>query len=387
MNRLLAHPFLARGFRPFFFFGSLYSLLCLVLWGGFYAGIVVPGPSFLDPVSWHAHEMIFGFTIAIVAGFLLTAVANWTGGAPARQLHLALLCLLWMIARIAVNFDMGLPSWLAILFTTAFIPALAISLSIPLIRSWSKRNFVFLTLLGVLFGSDLYFLLTLSRTPLYVALMMILTMVSLIGGRIIPSFTVAALRRKGIMAFQTDQPRTDFIALMTLIATTLSLIFAPNSLWLSASAGAAAAVHGIRMRHYHTLPALRDPMLWILHVGYSWLVLGLFLLALTGIGVTTIASVIHALTAGCIGSMCLGMMCRVTLGHTGRQQHASRLTVIAFGLIQGAALLRVFGPMMLLDQMSTIIIISATLWSAAFGLYFFAYAPMLVSRRIDNQEA
>ena len=173
MNRLLAHPFLARGFRPFFFFGSLYSLLCLVLWGGFYAGIVVPGPSFLDPVSWHAHEMIFGFTIAIVAGFLLTAVANWTGGAPARQLHLALLCLLWMIARIAVNFDMGLPPWLAILFTTAFIPALTISLSIPLIRSWSKRNFVFLTLLGVLFGSDLYFLLTLSRTPLYVALMMI----------------------------------------------------------------------------------------------------------------------------------------------------------------------------------------------------------------------
>jgi uncharacterized protein involved in response to NO len=387
MSRLFAHPFLARGFRPFFFFGSLYSALCLLVWGGFYAGVIVPGPSFLDPVSWHAHEMIFGFTIAIVAGFLLTAVANWTGGAPARQLHLALLCMLWMVARLVVNIDMGLPSWLTMLLTTAFIPALAISLSIPLIRSWSKRNFIFLTLLTVLFAADLCFLLTLSRTPLYVALMMILTMVSLIGGRIIPSFTVAALRRKGVMAFQTDQPRTDFIALITLIATTLALTFAPNTIWLSGAAGAAAAIHALRMRHYHTLPAMRDPMLWILHVGYSWLVLGLLMLALTGLGVTAIASVIHALTAGCIGSMCLGMMCRVTLGHTGRQQHASKLTVIAFSLVQAAALFRVFGPMVLPNQMSTLIIVSAALWSAAYGLYFIGYAPMLVSQRVDNQEA
>jgi uncharacterized protein involved in response to NO len=140
----LITPSLAGVSGHFFLLGALYSVISLILWAGFYAGYVMPPSLLADPVLWHAHEMIYGFTIAIVAGFLLTAVANWTGGAPARQIHLAALCVLWLTGRIVMNFDMGLPLWLIYVLEGAFIPALAVSLSIPLLKSWNVRNFVFL---------------------------------------------------------------------------------------------------------------------------------------------------------------------------------------------------------------------------------------------------
>ena len=125
-------PFWGRGFRPFFFLGALFTVLSICLWGAFYAGTGITPPVFLlDPVSWHAHEMIYGFSMAIVAGFLLTAVANWTGGAPARQMHLAGLCALWLIGRIVMSVDLGLPAWGVIALESLFIPALALSLAIP----------------------------------------------------------------------------------------------------------------------------------------------------------------------------------------------------------------------------------------------------------------
>lgn len=229
-DSIFARPFLGRGFRPFFFLGALHGVISLALWGGFYAGYVVPPYFMLDAVSWHAHEMIYGFAMAIVAGFLLTAVANWTGGAPARQMHLAGLCLLWVLGRVVMHFDFGLPAWAIIAVESAFIPALALSLAIPLIRSWNKRNFIFLTLLSVLFACDLWFLLTINMAALHVALMMILIMISLIGGRIIPAFTVAALRRKGIEAYQTPQMKMDMAALASLVAVALCLVFAKDTL-------------------------------------------------------------------------------------------------------------------------------------------------------------
>lgn len=386
MQKLFEHPFLGRGFRPFFFLGALYSVISLAAWGGFYAGYVMPPSFMLDPVSWHAHEMLYGFTMAIVAGFLLTAVANWTGGAPARQIHLAGLCLLWILGRVVLNFDMGLPIWSIIVLEASFLPALAASLAIPLIRSWNKRNFIFLTLLSVLFACDLWFMLSANKTPLYVALMMILMMVSLIGGRIIPAFTVAALRREDKQVFQTDQRKMDVVALVSLVAVTLCLIFAKDTLFLALCAGASAIIHALRMRHYHSLKTFDDPMLWILHVGYLWLVIGMGLLALTGLNILTIPMVVHALTAGCIGSMTLGMMCRVTLGHTGRDLAASRLTTVAFFSMQGAALSRVFGPMINPEHYTNWIVLSAVLWSICFLIYLVVYAPMLTKPRPDGRQ-
>lgn len=387
MLKLFEHPFLGRGFRPFFFLGALYSVISLVLWGGFYAGYIVPPYFMIDAASWHAHEMIYGFSMAIVAGFLLTAVANWTGGAPARQMHLAGLCLLWLLGRGVMHFDFGLPAWAIIAVESAFIPALALSLAIPLIRSWNKRNFIFLTLLSVLFACDLWFLLTINMAALHAALMMILIMISLIGGRIIPAFTVVALRRKGIETYQTPQIKMDVAALVSLVAVALCLVFAKGTPILGIAAGVSCLIHGLRMRHYHTLKTFDDPLVWILHAGYCWLVVGLGLLALTGFGALGVAAVIHALTAGAIGSMILGMICRVTLGHTGRDLKLGALTTLSFFAIQVTAIARVFGPIFMPDHMNEWVIGSAALWSLCFAAYLWVYTPMLFTARPDGQVA
>jgi uncharacterized protein involved in response to NO len=386
--RSLFHsPFWGRGFRPFFFFGALFAVLVITIWGGFYAGWGATPPIFMmNPISWHAHEMIYGFSMAIVAGFLLTAVANWTGGAPARQIHLAGLCFLWILGRIAMGINMGLPEWALIALTTMFVPALAISLAIPLLRSWNKRNFIFLTLLTLLFVCDVWFMVAGSMVALHVALMVILMMVSLIGGRIIPAFTVAALRRRGMAAFQTDQFKTDMAALFSLIAVTICLVYKETAV-LGVVAGISCIIHGWRMRHYHVMRALADPMIWILHAGYAWLVVGLGLLSLSGFGVFEIKAVIHALTAGCIGSMVLGMMCRVTLGHTGRELMAGSMTTLSFYGIQIAAVMRVFGPMLAPDNTTNWIVYSALLWGLCFAAYLITYSGMLFTARPDGREA
>ncbi|MGH1378745.1 MAG: NnrS family protein [Alphaproteobacteria bacterium] len=386
-SSLLEHPFLGRGFRPFFLMGAVYSVLMMLVWGGYYAGHVIPPIFALAPISWHAHEMVYGFTVSIIAGFLLTAVANWTGGAPARQLHLLCLCLLWALGRVVMNVDFGLPLWSVQLASLLFIPALAVSLSIPLLKSWNKRNFVFLALLTILFVSQLLFLVYEIHAAIYVALMVVMIMISLIGGRIIPAFTVAALRRSGEEAFQTPQMKMDVTALISLVLTTICLVVAPNTLLLSFTAGISAVIHLLRMRHYHSLKSLSDPMVWILHVGFLWLVIGLVLLGLSGFGIVTLSTALHALTAGSIGSMTFGMMVRVALGHTGRDLIANKPTVFCFYLMQIMAIIRVFGTMIVPDHSTFWIMSSSSLWSLCFAIYILCYAPILVSARPDGRAA
>ncbi|MFN3826769.1 MAG: NnrS family protein [Micavibrio sp.] len=381
------HPFWGRGFRPFFFLGAIYAALSILLWLGVYTGHVTFPDIFSDPVIWHAHEMIYGFAIAIVAGFLLTAVANWTGGAPVRQLQLMGLCGLWLAGRLAMNIN-DLPVWLMFILELSFIPALALSLSIPLLKSWNTRNFVFLVILSALSACDIAFLMTQNRTPLYIALFLILMMISLIGGRVIPSFTVGALRRKGINVRIYDQRLPDRLALLSLVAAICALLFmGPDSLWFGCFCLFSALVHIFRMRRYHTLLSLSDPMLWILHLGYGWLAMGLFLIGVAVLGVGTFPLALHALTVGAIGSMILGMMCRVTLGHTGRDLTASKMTAFSFILMQLSVVLRILGPLLMPEYYTVWVVASGILWSGCFVLYLFIYAPMLWLPRPDRQPA
>lgn len=383
----LDHPFWGRGFRPFFMAGSLYAIFSILIWTGFYAGHVAPPAIFADPVTWHAHEMIYGFVMAIVAGFLLTAVANWTGGAPVRQIQLIVLCGLWLAGRVVMNVG-GLPAWALFAGELSFIPALALSLSLPLLKSWNTRNFIFLGLLTVLLICDIAFLSTQSRMPLYIALLLVLMMISLIGGRVIPSFTVAALRQKGLNVRIHDQYTLDKIALLSLAAVAGALLFSgPASIVFAAACFISALIHFLRMRRYHTVLAFKDPMLWILHLGYGWLGAGLLLAGLSVFGIGIFPAALHAITVGSIGSMTLGMMCRVTLGHTGRNLAATRLTTFSFLLMQLAAVLRVFGPIILPEHYTVWVIASGLLWSGCFALYFMAYAPMLWLPRPDRQPA
>lgn len=387
MPALFEAPVLARGFRPFFLLGALYASFSIFVWSGFYAGWTAPLSVFSDPVFWHAHEMVYGFVMAIVAGFLLTAVANWTGGAPARQIHLAALCLLWLAGRLAVNTDI-LPLATAAVVDCAFLPALAVSLAIPLLRSRSRRNFVFLGLLSLLFACNAAFYLTENMTALYVALLVVLSMISLIGGRVIPAFTVAALRRSGREGFQTDQPKKDILALASLFTLILcTVLIGPDHALTGGVALLSSFIHALRMRVYHTRLVWRDPMLWILHLGYGWLVAALFLMSLAGVSLVPLTIALHAATAGAIGSMTIGMMCRVALGHTGRNLIASKMTVFMFVLIQGAAFLRIFGPLFMPDAHPVWVTVSGILWGAGFGSYALFYGPVLWSPRPDGRPA
>jgi uncharacterized protein involved in response to NO len=382
------HPVLGYGFRPFFLLGALYSVISLLIWGGFYAGYITPPLFMMDPVSWHAHEMIYGYTMAIVAGFLLTAVSNWTDSTPVRGFHLLGLCVIWLAGRVVMNFDLGFPEVAVLVFEGAFIPTLAFSLSIPLFKTWDKRNFVFLVLLSILFACDMIFLITKDRTSLYVAVMIIIAMISLIGGRIIPAFTVDALEERGEDVDETSQSKLDVLAILSLALVILTLVFVKQGgAILAGTAFLSTLIHALRLRRYHTLRILDNPMVWILHVGYSWVILGLFLIGVSALGFLPFSIALHAFTAGAIGSMTLGMMCRVALGHTGRNKIATKLTKVSFLLMQCAALMRVFGLLIAPEYSIEWIIGSATLWVFCFAVYILIYAPMLLKADLDEEVA
>jgi uncharacterized protein involved in response to NO len=387
-------PFLGRGFRPFFLSGAIYAVIMVLSWVLFSSGAAEVPVSWNSPALWHAHEMIYGFTVAIIAGFLLTAVANWTGGAPVRQMHLALLCLVWAAGRVSFWYAYAPPDVLSII-DLSFIPLLAGSLAVPLIRAWNKRNFVFLSVLALLFLGNLHMHLAAAgvyggdpRITAYAAVMIVMMVISLVGGRIIPSFTVASLRMQGKIRYQTEQGKTDIAALLLLLALSISMIANGLDSGITAAfAVAGAAVHLWRMRFWHSFETGSDPMVWILHVGYLWLVAGLLTLGLHGLKLVDQASLaVHMLTVGCIGSMTIGMMARVALGHTGRPIAASPPVVLSFWLMQGAALVRCIAILTGGADYRLWIGVSGLLWAAAFAVYLAVYAPILLKKRPDGLE-
>lgn len=383
----LDFPFLGRGFRPFFLLGALQAVCMLLLWGGYALQIITPPSFMLATISWHAHEMIYGFAICIIAGFLLTAVANWTGRPPVKHGHLLALCGVWIAGRVVMNIDLSLPIWLVQTISLAFIPFLALSLSVSLFKSHNKRNYIFLGVLSILWGTQICLLIFGIHTAIYVALMMIIVVISLIGGRVIPLFTTSALKKRGVNVSHTPQMRLDIAALCSLFATSILLITAPNGMALCLVACLSAGIHLIRMRRYHSLRTLSDPMLWILQAGYIWLVIGLVLIGMSALGSVSLSSALHALTVGAIGSMTIGMMVRVTLGHTGREITANTSIFIIFVLMQILAIMRVFGTLFLPEYSTFWIVGSAGLWSLCYALYLVIYAPMLMRSRPDGKPA
>lgn len=383
MRKLFDAVLWERGFRPFFLLGALYSFLAILFWAISFGGTALPFPLGYDPVLWHAHEMIYGFTVAIIAGFLLTAVANWTGGETARDHSLFALCLLWLAGRVAVILPV-LPYSFAAVIDLSFLPALTISLVFPLLRSRSRNNhnFIFVFMLGALFLCNLFFWAQQDRAALHLALVIIMAIISAIGGRVIPSFTVAGLRRKGLQVRQMDQRKTDFLALASIGIFALFLLFPGDNGYLQGVAAlAAAGLHGWRQRLYHTRLVWSEPMLWSLHAGHMWLIAGFALWGLSSFGLISFSPALHALTAGAIGSLTLSMMCRVALGHTGREIGADRPTSLSFVLMQGAAFIRVLGPLLFPLHYGLWIIISGALWAASFGIYVAVYGPILRQRQ------
>jgi uncharacterized protein involved in response to NO len=373
----------ALGFRPFYLLASAFAALSIGLWALQFSGWL--GQPYLQGPLWHAHEMLFGFTLAVVVGFLFTAGRNWSNRPTPTGLPLAALAALWVAGRVLVLTPFG---WAAAIVNAAFPLAAAIALAIPFIASGNRRNYFFVALLvlmsAAVMGVHLEQLGVLQFpgwVGIQVALDAVLFIVSVMGGRVIPMFT-----NNGVPgASASRRPAVEKLALGSVLVLLAADVLQVHGALLAVLAGACAAAHLARWTLWQPWKTLRAPLVWVLHAAYLWIPVHLVLRALAAEGLVTPSMATHALTVGAIGGMIIGMMTRTARGHTGRPLQADRYEVACYLMVLLAALVRVFMPAV--DPASTInsVLLSAALWSAAFGLYTVRYWPILTRPRIDGR--
>ena len=381
-------PLFALGFRPFFLAGALYAALAVPAWAAIYAGHLRPS-GILQARRWHAHEMLFGFFCAIVAGFLLTASQNWTGKPGVFGRRLQGLFLLWLLPRFGFLFP-AVPYLLWALLDLLFIPALALSLFPYLGLSTQRRNQWFFVFFALLLLANLLFHLEgsgvatrYSTAALDLAINTALLIMALIGGRIIPLFSKNAI--EGLVPFRSSLLEKGVFVSLVLYLTLDFFTDSPRL--LSAAALPCFLLHAARFWGWQFWKTGRRPIVWILHAGYAWMILGFFLKMLVPIlGLSPLVAT-HAFAAGGIGVLIFGMITRVALGHTGRPIEASRVIVFSYFAINFAALLRVFGVAIpaLSPFVFEIMLVSAAFWSLAFFAYVVTYAPFLLRPRLDGK--
>lgn len=373
----------ALGFRPFFLGAGIVSVLLIALWLAVYRG-VMPLALFIPPEQWHAHEMIFGFTGAVIAGFLLTAVQNWTGIKTPRGWALAFLFLLWLAGRIAPF--TGWSAWGYAVADALFFPAVMIAIARSILKAKQLRNLGFPIMLGMLTVSNLLVhgeWLGIGHTAaagFTLAVYMIVLMMVVMGGRVIPSFTDNKLRTQA-HRWQS----VEWMAPVTTLATLAAMLLEPVSGMTAFIAGIAAVIHAVRLAGWYTNRYWRVPLLWVLHLGYGWIVIGFALTSLAALERVAPSLALHAFTAGAIGTLTLGMMARVALGHTGRMLEPATIIHLAFVLITLAATIRLGLPLIMPDTYALAILLSGLVWIAAFAIFVFIYAPILIQPRVDGK--
>ena len=373
-------------FRPFFLLAASFSVLSLLGWG-LHLVQHLPWPEIPSPRLHHGHEMLFGFAGAAIAGFLLTAVATWTQRAPVSGIPLALITAIWIAARLSA-FLPGPSGWAVWgSFSLMFWSLLTVLIAREVIVSRNSRNYKIVpTLLAFVTVEAVFFLsgpenLAIKEATLRAGLMLIVGLILLVGGRIIPNFTLNWLKqnrpkaRIGMQSF--DQ--WDFGAVIVTVIFMAGFVLRPMDIftgWLGLAAALAQAGRLARWQGWHTG---REPLLWILHVGFGWIPVGLALLGLAALGQSLwLDAGLHALTVGAIGTLVLGVMARVALGHTGRPLTAPGGMTLAFVLITLGTALRVFAP-----AGHSAMMMSMPLWLAAYALFLFRYVPILLAPRAD----
>ncbi|HET7921428.1 MAG TPA: NnrS family protein [Gammaproteobacteria bacterium] len=372
MNPLARNPLLLQPFRLFFLGAALYASLGMLTWAVFLHLGWLPA-SVLPPLAWHGHEMLFGFVAALIAGFLLTAVGNWTGLPTTTPMRLAALVILWLLARLAMLLPGAIPVTLTAVLDCAFFPLLAVVIARPILKSRNTRNLFIIPLLfafalaDVLFwlGQTRWIALSPSRVLFWVIDLITLLML-VIGGRVIPFFTGRRLPGVAVKSRAwLDRAVNAGAALLILMDVVL-----PGSIVLGIASLTIALLALIRLGGWQSRRTFGEPMLWVLHLGYLWLVAGLTLrgLALLGAGLPEL-SALHALTAGALGSLSLGMMLRVSQGHSGRTIRANPVMRLAFVLVSLAAILRVTGLPSLLS-------LAGLGWALAFGILLIVLLPI-----------
>ncbi len=375
----------ALGFRPFFLGAGVVAAVWVPLW------LLIFGGSVAVPVGsggtlWHAHEMIFGFTIAVIAGFLLTAVRNWTGRPVPTGAGLVALALTWLAGRIVMLFGAALPPLLVAVVDLAFLPVLAGALAVPLLKAGNKRNYALVVLLSVMFVANLVFHFGGGYDPAYRALnatiLLVLAIIHIVGGRIVPNFTQNALRHLTVTRSRAAD-WSSFLALAALIPLEAATGNSPATAVVALLAG---VLNLWRMWGWGSLDTRKSPILWILHLGYLWLPLGLVVKGLAGfVPAVTPSIATHMLTVGAIGTLILGMMTRVSLGHTGRPLVVRPIVTAAYIMLILAVLARTVLPVVATSLYWPGLIASAVLWSGSFLVFLGVYAPILTAPRPDGK--
>lgn len=382
-----APVFLEYGFRPFFLGAGIQAVVAMSAWLAWLYLLGVEGvPDQLTinvPVNvWHAHEMIFGYGLAVVAGFFLTAVPSWTKRQPVRGRTLGILFGLWLAARVTNWLSAFLPTALVALPELAFIGMLALLVGQALLSGWSRRNFLFLPVLAAMFAAALMYYLDLQYAGNLLALDILLILITVIGGRIVPAFTTNVLRRQGIAPLPRASDKRDVAAIVAVLAMSVLDLLSPGSEITGYVAAAAGVLIALRMVGWRTPRVLGSPILWILHLGFGWLAFGL---VLKGTALITGAfgeiDAFHALTVGTIGSMTLGVMSRAALGHTGRQLKVSAAIVVAYMLISVSAIVRIAIPAISAGYYNHAILLSGMAWIVAFIIFTVQYWPILTRPR------
>ena len=363
---------LSAGFRPFFLAASLWAFVAIPIWLAFFAGHSQL-PTALSPIVWHVHEMIFGFGAATVAGFLLTAIPNWTGRLPLQNGPLAFLVLLWAVGRVAVlvseRIGPDTAAALDLAFPVVFLGAVAREIFAG--RNW--RNLPMLGALALLLLGNLLVHLepvgiaSTAELGNRIGVATLLMLISFVGGRIVPSFTRNWLTKQRP---EVSAPASfDLVDRAVLAITGLALVIwvvvpeARVAPWVDFAAGLAI---GVRLARWRGQATLREPLLWALHLGYGWLSLGFLLLAFNGLVATLPqTTALHALTAGAIGTMTLAVMTRASLGHTGRPLVAGPGTTTIYVLVTLAAILRLLAPLGGTEYVFMLSLAGAS-WSGAF---------------------
>jgi uncharacterized protein involved in response to NO len=358
---------LALGFRPFYLLAGVYAALSVPLWAAQYAGWL-PGASPL----WHAHEMLFGYAFAVIAGFLLTAVRAWTSRPTPAGAVLGGIAALWVLARVLSFVSLSISSTVDALFAVA----VAWGIGKPIVASLN-RNWYFIALVLALGAASVAFQAH-PQVALAVGLDVVLLVVAIMGGRVIPAFTNNAVTGAGARRNRWIEYGSLGAVIVLLLLDLFQLASWPVAL-------VAAALHAARLALWAPLATLGRPILWILHLSYAWVAIHLALRGLAGVDLVSPALATHALTVGAIGGLTLGMMTRTSRGHTARPLKVGSWEIAAYVLVHAAAIVRVLLPLVLPGAYVALVQLSAGLWFAAFAVFAIAYYPILSRPRLDGQ--
>lgn len=357
------------GFRPLYLLAGTYAALAVPLWALQYSGVLPAA----NPL-WHAHEMLFGYAFAVIAGFLLTAVRNWTGMATPSGAPLAAIAGIWLLARLVAPFSLSISSFIDLGFSLA----VAWGIGRPIVAS-RNRNWYFIVLVLALGVASVLFQFA-PRVALQAGLDVVLLVIAIMAGRVVPGFTNNAVPGAGARRNEILERIAVGSILLLLVLDLLQMSAA-----VAIVAFLAAAIHGARVALWAPLKTKGRPILWILHVSYAWIAVHLLLRGLAGFDLAMPVLATHALTVGAIGGLTMGMMTRTARGHTGLPLTTGLAERLSYLLVQGAAGVRVLVPLFLPSLYTPSIALSAALWSAAFAIFVVAYFPKLTQPRIDGK--